>query len=170
MDSSQFQNTLLLALVQIGIIAGLAGLLIPVFPGLLVVWVSILVYGLLAGFNWWGILLFLLISIIGLGASLADNVLMAGGARSGGASWSSVIVALIAGVVGTIIMPPFGGLLFAPLAILGLEYYRRRDWKQAREALVGMVKGWGVAFFVRLMGGILMMIMWWIWVAINQAA
>jgi len=152
MDSIQLQNTLLLALVQIGIVTGLVGLLVPVFPGLLVIWVAILVYGLLAGFTWWGMLLFVIISLVGLGASLADNVLMAGGARSGGASWSSIIVALIAGVLGTLILPPFGGLIFAPLAVLLLEYYRQKDWQRARESLVGMVKGWGVAFFIRLMG------------------
>ncbi len=170
MDPNQFQNTLLLALVQIGIISGLVGLLVPVFPGLLVIWVAILIYGLLAGFTWWSLLLFVVISLIGLGASLADNVMMAGGARSGGASWSSIAVALVAGIVGTLILPPFGGLIFAPLAVLLLEYYRQKDWKRARESVVGMAKGWGIAFFVRLMGGIVMMILWWIWVAINRVA
>jgi uncharacterized protein len=168
MNPGEFSNLLVLLLVQAGILVGLVGLFIPVFPGLLVVWGSILVYGLINGFGWIGGILFFIISLIGLAASLADNVFMAGGARSGGASWSSILVAMVAAIIGTIVMPPFGGFLFAPLAVLLLEYLRRRNWRQAREAVVGMAKGYGLAFFLRLMGGFLMMILWWMWVVLTR--
>ncbi len=168
MDTTQFSNLLILLLVQAGIVVGLVGLLIPAFPGLLIIWASVLVYGLVSGFGWLGGALFVLISLIGIGASLADNVMMAGGARTGGASWGSILVAMAAGIVGTLILPPFGGLLFAPLAVLLLEYYRRRDWPQAREAVIGMAKGYGLAFFIRLLGGFVMMLLWWTWVLFTR--
>lgn len=167
MDLSSFQNTALLILVQIAIIVGLVGLLIPVFPGLLIAWIAILVYGLVTGFSLWSGVLFAVISLVGIASAMADNVLMAGGARTSGASWSSILVALGAGVVGTLLLPPFGGIIAAPLAVLLLEYYRRRDWAQSQAALTGMVKGYGVAFILRVLGGLLMMILWWAWVILE---
>jgi uncharacterized protein YqgC (DUF456 family) len=167
MDLSNWQGYLLPLAVQVVIIVGLVGLLIPVFPGLLIIWGATLAYGIIAGFNWWGWVLFAFITVVGLGASLADNVLMAGGAKTGGASWGSVIVAMVAGIVGTIVLPPFGGLLFAPVAVLLLEYFRLKDWRQAWTATIGMVKGYGVAFVLRFLGGVLMMVLWWIWVVIQ---
>lgn len=168
MDWSNFQNYALLLVVQIAIVVGIVGLIIPVFPGLLIIWGAVLVYGLLEGFTWAGGAIFTVITLVGLGASLADNVLMAGGAKSSGASWGVIIAAMLAGVVGTVVLPPLGGLLFAPLAVLVLEYLRRRDWKQAGSATMGMVKGYGVAFVLRVLGGVLMMVLWWIWVALQM--
>ena len=167
MDFNSLQNTALLILVQIAIIVGLVGLLIPVFPGLLITWAAILVYGLITGFTWWSGALFAVISLVGVAASLADNILMAGGARTSGASWGSILLALGAGIVGTLLLPPFGGIIAAPLAVLLLEYYRRRDWAQSQAALTGMVKGYGVAFVLRVLGGLLMMILWWAWVILE---
>lgn len=167
MDFGAFQNTALLILVQIAIVIGIVGLLIPVFPGLLITWAAILVYGLVTGFSWWGAGLFAVISLVGVAASLADNILMAGGARTSGASWSSILLALGAGIIGTLLLPPFGGLVAAPLAVLLLEYYRRRDWDKSQAALTGMIKGYGVAFVLRVLGGLLMMILWWAWVILE---
>ncbi len=167
MDFGAFQNTALLILVQIAIVIGIVGLLIPVFPGLLITWAAILVYGLVTGFSWWSAGLFAVISLVGVAASLADNILMAGGARTSGASWSSILLALGAGIIGTLLLPPFGGLVAAPLAVLLLEYYRRRDWDKSQAALTGMIKGYGVAFVLRVLGGLLMMILWWAWVILE---
>jgi uncharacterized protein YqgC (DUF456 family) len=73
-------------------------------------------------------------------------------------------VAVIAGVGGTILLPPFGGLVAAPLAVLLLEYYRLRDLKQAAAALRGLAAGWGLSFIARFGIGLMIMILWWFWV------
>ena len=80
-------------------------------------------------------MLFVIITLLALVGSLADNLFMGAGARKGGASWLSIVVALSAGILGTIIFPPIGGLIAAPLAVLLLEYYRLRDWQQAWQAV-----------------------------------
>jgi uncharacterized protein YqgC (DUF456 family) len=92
---------------------------------------------------------------------------MGAGARKGGAAWLSIGVALAAGVIFTFIFPPIGGIIAAPLAVLLLEYYRLRDWQKAWQALKGLATGWGLAYFVRLGIGILMMVLWWAW-ALNS--
>ncbi len=157
-------NFVLLWLVQFFLLVGLFGLLVPVFPGLVVMWVAILVYGVIAGFGTLGIVLFIIITILMIGGSLVDNVLMGAGARQGGASWKTILVAMIAGVIGTLVFPPIGGFIAAPLAVLLLEYSRLRDWKLARQAVYGLATGWGLSFVARFLVGLLMMGLWWVWV------
>jgi uncharacterized protein YqgC (DUF456 family) len=145
-------------------LVGLFGLVVPVFPGLVVMWLAALGYGVAAGFSTTGIVIFIILTLLMLGGSLADNLMMAAGGRQGGAPWRTILVALGAGVLGTLLFPPIGGIIAAPLAILVLEYLRVRDWNQAWKALRGLATGWGVAFVVRFGIGVLMMGLWWIWV------
>jgi len=145
-------------------LVGLIGLVIPVFPGVTVMWLAALGYGVVTGFSALGIFLFVLITLLFITGTLADNLFMGAGARKGGASWITIGVALIAGVVGTIILPPFGGLIAAPLAVFMLEYVRLRDLRQSWLALRGLAAGWGLSFIARFGIGLLMMVLWWIWV------
>lgn len=160
----QALNYVLLFLVQFFMLVGLIGLVAPIFPGLLIMWLAALGYGIASGFSTLGIVLFVIISLLALAGSLADNLLMGAGARQGGASWLSIFVALGAGILGTILFPPIGGLIAAPAAVLLLEYSRLRDWTLARQAVFGMAKGWGLSVAARLVIGVAMMGLWWIWV------
>jgi uncharacterized protein YqgC (DUF456 family) len=152
------------ALIQILMLIGLFGTIVPFFPGPFIMWLAGLGYGLLNGFNTAGIVLFSMMTLLMIFAGLADNLFMGAGARQGGASWGAIILALIAGVIGTILLPPFGGIIAAPLAVLMLEYLRVRDWNKAWLALRGMTAGWGLSFLARFSIGVVIMILWWLWV------
>lgn len=157
-------NISLFALVQIIMLVGLFGLVVPIFPGLVVMWLATLGYGVASGFSTLGIVLFVIITILMIAGSLADNVLMGAGARKGGASWLTIGAALVAGVIGTLLLPPFGGLIAAPAAVVLLEYSRLRDWPKAMAALRGLATGWGLSFVVRFIIGLFIQILWWLWV------
>jgi len=160
-------NVSIFALTQFFMLAGLIGLVVPVFPGLLVMWLAALGYGIVTRFETVGIIIFILLTILMLVGSAVDNLIMGAGARKGGAAWLSIGVALAAGVIFTLIFPPIGGIIAAPLAVLLLEYIRLRDWQKAWQALKGLATGWGLAYFVRLGIGIVMMVLWWAW-ALNS--
>jgi uncharacterized protein YqgC (DUF456 family) len=158
-------NLTIFGLTQFFMLVGMFGLVVPVFPGLVVMWIACLGYGITTGFeSTLGIILFILLTVLMIVGSVVDNLLMGVGARRGGASWSTILVALLAGVIGTLIFPPFGGIIAAPLAILLLQYIRIRDWHKAWEVLRGLMTGWGLSFVVRFMIGVLMMGLWWFWV------
>jgi uncharacterized protein YqgC (DUF456 family) len=157
-------DSLIIVLTQLFMLVGLIGLLVPIFPGITVMWLSALGYGVVSGFSTLGIVLFVLITLLLIAGILVDNLFIGAGARKGGASWVTIGVALIAGVLGTIIFPPFGGLIAAPLAVFILEYVRVRDLRQTWLALRGLAAGWGLSFIARFGIGMLMMIFWWIWV------
>ena len=161
---AEWIETALTVIIGLVIMAGVIGLIIPMFPGLLIAWLAALGYGLLTGFSSLGIFLFALITILAIGGSLVDNLLMALGGKKGGASWVTIVTALVFGVAGTILFPPFGGLVAAPLSILLLEYWRVRDCKLAWQAFLGMVTGLGLSVAARLLIGGLILVLWLVWV------
>lgn len=72
-----------------------------------------------------------------------DNIMMGANARGSGASWLSIGVALLAAIIGSLLLPPFGGLLFGVAAIFLVEYLRIKDWRKALESTKGLALGCG---------------------------
>lgn len=157
LDVSIFGLTLFVMLV------GLVGLIIPVFPGVLVIWLAALGYAIVTGFGTLGIVIFIILTVLMIIGVTVDNILMGAGARRGGASWISIVVGVVAGIVGTLLVPPIGGLVAAPGAVLLMEYWRGRDWDRAWRATRGLALGWGLSFFVRFGIGVLMIGVWLLW-------
>jgi len=142
---------------------GLFGLIIPIFPGNVVMWLAALVYGLVFGFGRLGGVMFAIITLLMLVAALADNFLMGAKAREKGADWGSIILALVAGIIGTIILPPIGGLIAAPLVLYLMELRRLGDSNEAKAVVKALLTGWGLAFIVRFGLGVVMFALWGIW-------
>ncbi|HWQ47067.1 MAG TPA: DUF456 domain-containing protein [Longilinea sp.] len=140
---------------------GLGGLAIVIVPGLTIIWLAALVYGLVTAFNWW---IFGIITVIMLIGNFTDNVVMGATARQKGASWLAIILALLVGVVGSIFFPPFGGLIGALLCLFGVEFIRLKDWRKALESSKSMAIGCGLAAFLRFGMGIIMIGLWVLWV------
>jgi uncharacterized protein YqgC (DUF456 family) len=150
---------------------GLAGLVIPIFPGGVVIWLGALFYGVTNGFSTAGIIIFILITILMIAGSLADNILMGTRARKEGAAWISIFLGIVGGIVGTIfIFPPFGGLIGAPLALFGAEYLRDRDRRRALRVTRALLIGWGWSFVARFGLGVVKIILWAIWAWSNSGA
>jgi uncharacterized protein YqgC (DUF456 family) len=148
-------------------LVGLFGLVVPLFPGIVVIWLAALGYGIVAGFHTVGIVLFIIITLFMLAGVTVDNVLMGVGARQGGASWLSLGAALVAGIAGTLLFPPVGGLIATPVAVLLIEFLRSRDWRKTWIAVRGLAVGWGLSFIVRFLIGVVMIVVWGIWVWLN---
>ena len=147
---------------------GLVLLIIPIFPGITVIWVAALLYGFVAGFDTLGIIVLVIITLGMIAGVSADNLLMGAGARQGGASWLTIIVALIAGIVGMLLFPPIGGFIAIPLAIFLLELLRVREWRGAWRAMKGLALGWGLSFLVRFGIGLVMIAIWLGWAIYRQ--
>ena len=146
-------------------LVGLTSLIIPILPSLIIMWLAALGYGLAHGFGKLGVIVMVLITILMIGGSVIDNVLMGAGARKGGASWKAILIALLAGLLGTLAFPPFGGFVAAPMAILLFEYARLRDWQKAWHALIGLATGLGASIVVRFLIGLVIFALWifWVW-------
>ncbi len=148
-------------------VVGLFGLVVPIFPGILVIWLATLGYGVVTGFTALGWGMFALITVLMVAGSTIDNVLINASAHRQGASCLALVLATVGGIVGTIVFPPFGGLIAAPLVLLVVEYIRQQDFHQALASLRGMAVGLGASFVVRFLIGLAMIGVWLIW-AINR--
>ncbi|MEW6716916.1 MAG: DUF456 domain-containing protein [Chloroflexota bacterium] len=160
---SQWLEIPLKSLTLLIMLVGVLGVIVPIYPGIVVIWLVALGYGLAVGFGSLGGWLFALLTVLMLVGTLADNILMGTGARKKGASWYAIGAGLVAGIGVTILWPPFGGLIAAPIVLLLVEYLIKRNWKEAFDATRGLVLGCGWSYVIRLGIALLMVLIWVIW-------
>lgn len=144
-------------------LVGLVGLIFPILPGTVIIWLAALGFGVFSGFGTLGWIIFILLTVIMVVSTVIDNFVIGAKTVQGGAALSSVLLGMLAGVVFTLVVPPFGGLVAAPLVILILEQRRTGDWAKARKAVKDLTVGVGLSWMVRLGMGLLMMGLWAIW-------
>lgn len=156
-------DSVILLLVFATMIVSWFGLIIPIFPGLNIIWVAAIGWSIHVGLAWPGWLYLVILTILMVVGNLSDNVFINGKARISGASWWSIIVGNIAGIAGAILLPPLGGLLFVILGVLIVEWIRHRDWKKAWATSKEMFFGFGWAITARMGIGALMIGLWAIW-------
>jgi len=146
--------------------AMLVGLLvIPILPGLVIIWAASLGYGLAAGFGTLGWVMFALLSVLMVAGSVLDNILMGTQAHKEGAPWWAVLLAMLAAFFGNFIIPIpiLGGILSALLVLFLIEWLRLKDAKKALSSMKGMLVGCGWAFVFRFIIGLVMIGLWLIW-------
>ena len=163
MDWQAFGNVTLHILVGLTMLIGWLSLLIVIVPGLVIMWVGALVYGMVTGFDTTGWIIFGIMTVLMVVGSIIDNFLMGASARKKGASWWSLGAAWVGALVGTVLLPPVGGLILALLALFLVEYYRVKNAKQAFESSTSLATGCGWAVGVRFGIGFIMLILWILW-------
>ena len=103
-------ETLLEVFTFLALLTGLFGLLIPVFPGLTVMWIATVVYAVIqavsGNMTWAGWLFFGIITILMVGGNIADNIIIAKHVRDKNVPWSSIIWAFVAGIVVSMCLTP----------------------------------------------------------------
>jgi uncharacterized protein len=142
---------------------GLTGLIVPIVPGLVIIWLAMLGFGIVSGFGTLGWVVFAISTILMVAGSFIDNILMGTRAHKSGASWISILLALIFGIAGNFVVPVLGGLLAALLALFISEWIRRKNRDEAWKATIGMVTGFSLAVIVRFIMGLVMIGLWMMW-------
>ena len=145
------------------LIIGTAGLIIPVFPGLVVNWIAILFYGLVSGFGIKGWIIFSLVTILMIVGNVIDNVMMGKKAHESGASWLSISFAYAISLVVSVLLTPIAGLAAAPISVFLVEFIRRKKWREALKVAWSLMLGWGWSIGIRILIGVVMILLWMIW-------
>jgi len=143
-------------------VAGLISLLSVIIPGLTIIWISALIYGLLTGFTTVPIILFILITVLMLIGNVVDQFMM--GTKAKNASWLSIFLSTGAAFIFSILFPPFGGLIAALIVLMGVEIIRVKDWRKAARSSREMAIGCVSAIAVRFGIGLLMIGIWILWI------
>lgn len=151
------------ALAYLLIIIGLAGSVIPVLPGPFLIWIGALVWAYADGFTriGWGTLTFLgLLAVIAWGSDLFLSTVMS---RRAGASWRSILGAIVGGLVGAGVLsalPILGTILGAILgAVAGMwlvEYWAKGNAQAATTAVQAYLSSIVVAALIEMMIALIM--------------
>jgi uncharacterized protein YqgC (DUF456 family) len=148
------------------IVLGLIGIVVPLIPGTLLIWLAVLVYVLANGITAVGWPSFIIITLIAITTGTADIWMSLLGAKTGGASRRAMLLGFVGAIVGSFIFPLLGTVIGYGAGILLGEYQKAGDWEAAWKASIGGLAGWGVATGVQLGGGLLMLIIF-IWQALT---
>jgi hypothetical protein len=162
-----FLQVVLETLTLFALIVGLVGLIVPVFPGLVVMWLGTLLYAILqnaagnmTGWKWF---LFGVITVLMISGSIVDNLIIAYKMRDKYIPWSSILFAFAAGIIASLFFTPLIGLVAAPVGLFLAESRRLKDRDAAVESTKAYMIGWGWAFGVRFLIGLAMISLWMIW-------
>jgi uncharacterized protein len=146
---------------------GLLGLIMPIFPGLVVMWLGTLLYALvqnaagnMTGWEW---LLFGLITVLMISGSIVDNLIIARKMRDKYIPWSSILFAFAASILASIFFTPLIGLVGAPVGLYLAETKRLKNHDAALDSTKTYMIGWGWAFGARFLIGLIMIGLWMLW-------
>lgn len=137
---------------------------IPILPSLVIMWAAAGVFAIIDGLNTTSGILFAIITVLMIIGSTVDNLFMGASARKTGASWTTITIALVAGLAGSIAWPPLGGIIVSLIALFGLEYLRVHDWRKAFDSTRSMAVGCGWAVVARFGIGVVMVALFAGWV------
>lgn len=166
-DISLIGFVLLKAITFVFMLIGVLGLIIPIFPGIIIIWLSALVYaifsafaGTMTGLDWF---IFVIITILGIFGTVVDNIILAAKLRETGTPWKSIIIAYLVGLAVTLFFTPIGGLLATPAALYLVEYRRLQDRPQAFQSTKAFLIGFGWTFVALFAIGSAMIGLWLFW-------
>jgi uncharacterized protein YqgC (DUF456 family) len=162
-----FLRVVLETLTLFALVVGLLGLIVPVFPGLVVMWLGTLLYALIqnaagnmTGGKWF---VFGIITVLMVTGSIVDNLIIAYKMRDKYIPWSSILFAFGAGLVASIFFTPLIGLVAAPVGLFLAESRRLKDKDAAVASTKAYMIGWGWAFGFRFLIGLAILGLWMLW-------
>lgn len=141
----------------------LFGLVIPIFPGLQLMWGGMLIRLILevvflkGQFNW---VLFTIITILMVIGTVVDNVILTIKLRKAETPWFSILGSYLVGFISGVFLTPLIALITPPLALLMFETIRLKEIKTAMVSVREWLFSVGWIFVIRFGIGILMISAW----------
>lgn len=144
-------------------VLGLAGTVVPVWPGLAVVWAAGLVYGLIGGFGTVGIVSFAVMTLLAAAGTAAKMALPVRSGARRGAQLPTLAAAIVGGLVGAVLLPALGLPIGALAGVWAAELARVSDAAQAWRNTLAVLRGLGLGIVVELGVGTIMLATWLVW-------
>ena len=154
--------------VGVAMVLGLALAVVPVAPGLLVIWLAAVAYGIGTGMDGQAWAALAVITVLGIGGFAAAMVLPGHGASTRGAPAGTLAAGFVGALVGAVVLPVLGLPIGGVVGILLAEYRRQGTFDAAWQVTVGVLRGFGVAALVQFLAAFAMVATWFIWVLVRM--
>ena len=141
-------------------IVGLVGLVVPVLPGLALMWGAALFWALLDGggpLRWSAFAVITVLAVVGTAAATWLSGRRASGA---GAPWWVLAVGVGGMIIGFFMIPILGLVIGGVGAIWLAELIRLRNPRQAWDTTWAALQGYGLGTAIQLAAGVAVLLVW----------
>lgn len=140
-------------------LVGLVGVVLPVMPGLLLIWVGVLLWVLTeaGAAPWW--ILGIVTALYAVGA-VVEYLVPGQRMRRAGVRTSTLVLAVVVAIVFGILIPVVGALLGFPLGIYLVQRVRRDTHEDAWRATGHALRAIGLNILIELATALLMIATW----------
>ncbi len=140
-------------------VVGLIGVVLPVLPGLLLVWVGVLLWTLAedAGAAWWVLGVVTALYAVGV---VVEYMVPGQRMRRAGVRTGTLVLAVLLAIVLGILIPVVGALLGFPLGIYLVQRARRGSHEEAVRATGHALRAIGLNIVIELGTALLMITTW----------
>lgn len=148
-------------IVALMMLVGLVGIVVPVLPGILLVWAGVLVWAIGGDGSdvvRWGVLAFA--TAVAGTALVLSTILPGRRAAAAGAPRSLTWIVALGTAVGFFVIPVVGALIGGPVAAYLAELLRLRDPARAWRSAVEALKGFGIGVAIQLSAAVAIVATW----------
>ena len=147
------------SLVLLAVVVGVIGVVVPVLPGLLLVYGAVALWGVLQHDVEGWVVVAVATVLLALG-QVAKYLLPGRRLRSAGVPWSTMLAGTVLGIVGFFVVPVVGLLLGFVLGVYLAELLRTRDHSVAWPSTVHALKAAGWSMLIELAAALLIAATW----------
>jgi uncharacterized protein len=148
-----------IVLVGLGIAVGLAGIIIPILPGLLLIWGSVTVWALVERSTTAWVVLALATALF-VTSQVLQYLIPGRRLRNAGVPTRGILIGMVIGIVGFFVIPVVGLFLGFVGGIYLVEWTRMRNHQAAWRSTVHALKAVGMAILIELFTGLLIATGW----------
>lgn len=152
-------------LAAIIMVVGLCGVVVPILPGLALIWITALIYGFVVGFETIGIAAMIVLTGLLVASIVKGFIVPRRTAAASGASGWAQLGGVVGAIFGFFIIPVIGVIVGALVGVLVVEFLIKGNWAEAWTATKGAAKGFGLSALIDFGLGLMMIGFWSIWAA-----
>jgi uncharacterized protein len=153
--------------VGLAMVVGLIGVLVPIVPGLLLIWLAGLAWTIADGGGPARWTVFAVMTVLFVVGTTAKYLLPAHTAAARGAPATTLVAGAAGAVVGFFVIPVIGLLIGGIAGIYLAELTRLRDGRRAMVSTRAALVGIGIGVLVELTAGVLMIGSWLVGVLVT---
>ncbi len=153
-------STAVTVLAGIGILVGLFGTVLPVLPGLVLCWVSVLVWAIVADAGWGRWLVLGLVTVFVVVGTVVKYAWPGRNLKQSGVPNLSLFAGLVLGIVGFFVVPLVGLPIGFVLGVWLAEAARLKDFRTAWPPTWAALKATGLSVMIELAAGMAVAVTW----------
>jgi uncharacterized protein YqgC (DUF456 family) len=142
---------------------GLAGTVLPILPGIWLIWGSALASAVLVGEGSGAWVMVAVITVLAVGGTAAGIYVPQRRASAIGVPWWGQVIAAVLSVVGLFAIPIVGAPIGFTVGIVASSLVQTRDVRAAWTATLSSLRSMLVASGVQFAAGVAMVLAWVVW-------